>query len=83
MTRKHERKLRRMKQAQARLLRERAGGDGKPGELSSKAVQQANAKRLRKWREGLLGKFGAASAVRRIDPATGEVIEQTKPEGKR
>jgi hypothetical protein len=31
--------------------------------------------RYRRWRDGKLGKMGAASKVRRIDPTTGEVIE--------
>jgi hypothetical protein len=34
---------------------------------------KANA-RHRRWKVKLLGKFGAASEVRRIDPVTGEVM---------
>jgi len=34
---------------------------------------KANA-RHRQWKEKLLGTFGAASKVRRIDPVTGEVM---------
>jgi hypothetical protein len=56
-----------------------------PARLRAAAVSKSNGRKLRAYREAHLGTFGAASSVRRIDPATGLVIvdSETSPLGSR
>jgi hypothetical protein len=76
MTRKRERALKRMQREQAQLLAAREAE--RRAAVEAKADERKRAKQLRKWREGttMLGKFGAASPVRRIDPKTGKVLDE-------
>ena len=56
-------------------------------ETDKQRRERLKAERIRKERKryttSRYGKLGAASAVRRIDPATGKVIEVIEPKGKR
>ena len=69
--RRAAREIKRMLREQAKLLakpKEKRTVEARPPQESRRA------KRYRRWRDSLMGKFGAASGVRHIDPKTGEMI---------
>jgi hypothetical protein len=60
-------------------------GNAKAGKRRKRAECPKEPKastRHRRWREKKLGKLGPASKVRRIDPATGEVCQESKDRGR-
>ena len=76
--REERRAAREIKREIKRMLREQAKLLAKPMEKRTvearPPLESRRAKRYRRWRDSLMGKFGAASGVRHIDSKTGEVI---------
>jgi hypothetical protein len=67
---KHEREIRKLQRQQAQLLAEREAE--RRAAVEAKAAARRQVKALRRWKDQQCGSFGAASAVRHIDPKTGE-----------